>query len=53
MIVYDRHLTLPEIEALWNAQADHRNQWSELGEDEIVEFVQKITLARIKALSLS
>ena len=33
-------LSLDELEALWNSQADHMNQWDELGLDEIVAFAQ-------------
>lgn len=33
-------LSVPELEAMWNAQADHMNQWDELGLDEIVAFAQ-------------
>jgi hypothetical protein len=35
-----RPLTLPELEAKWNAQSDRMNQWSELGMDEIVWYAQ-------------
>jgi hypothetical protein len=33
-------LSVPELEVMWNAQADHMNQWDELGLDEIVAFAQ-------------
>jgi hypothetical protein len=33
-------LTLDELKALWNSQADQMNQWDELGIDEIVAFAQ-------------
>ena len=33
-------LNLDELESLWNSQADHMNQWDELGLNEIVAFVQ-------------
>lgn len=33
-------LTLQELEAAWNAQADHMNTWDELGLDEIVAWAQ-------------
>jgi hypothetical protein len=33
-------LTLDELKALWNSQADQMNQWNELGIDEIVAFAQ-------------
>jgi hypothetical protein len=26
------------IQALWNSQVDHQNQWDSLGEDEKLEF---------------
>ncbi len=35
-------MTLEELKAAWNAQADECNQWSELGLDEIVAFAQKV-----------
>ena len=33
-------LNLDELKALWNSQAEHMNQWDELGIDEIVAFAQ-------------
>ena len=30
-------MTLDELEAAWNAQADQHNQWCELGLDEMAE----------------
>lgn len=35
-------LTLQELEAAWNAQADKFNQWDELGLDEIVAWAQAV-----------
>lgn len=35
-------LTVDELEALWNAQADKFNQWADLGLDEIVYFAQAV-----------
>ena len=37
-------MTLDELEAAWNAQADPFNQWEELGIDEIVAFAQQQAL---------
>ena len=37
-------MTLDELEAAWNAQADPLNQWEELGLDEIVAFAQQQVL---------
>jgi len=39
-------LTLDELEAAWNAQADAFNSWDELGIDEIIWFAQQQALAR-------
>jgi hypothetical protein len=39
-------LTLDELEAAWNAQADAFNSWNELGIDEIIWFAQQQALAR-------
>ena len=39
-------LGLDELEALWNAQADRFNEWTELGIDEIVAFAQQQALSR-------
>lgn len=35
-------MTVQELQAAWNAQADKQNQWDELGLDEIVYFAQQI-----------
>jgi len=35
-------MTLSELEAKWNANADAMNKWNELGLDEIVWFAQQI-----------
>ena len=37
-------MTLNELEAAWNAQADPFNQWEALGLDEIVAFAQQQAL---------
>lgn len=34
-------MSIDELEAAWNAQADAMNQWDELGIDEIVDFAQE------------
>ena len=34
-------MTLKELEAAWNAEADHYNQWPNLGLDEMIEFAQQ------------
>lgn len=34
-------MTIEELKAAWNAQADKFNQWDDLGIDEIVNFAQK------------
>jgi hypothetical protein len=39
-------LGLDELEALWNAQADRFNEWTELGIDEIIAFAQQQALSR-------
>ena len=33
-------MSIDELKAAWNAQADKYNQWDELGLDEIVAFAQ-------------
>lgn len=35
-------MTIPELQAAWNAQSDKHNQWDELGIDEIVAFAQQM-----------
>jgi hypothetical protein len=39
-------LGLDELQALWNAQADRFNEWTELGIDEIIAFAQQQAVAR-------
>jgi hypothetical protein len=34
-------MSIDELKAAWNAQADAMNQWDELGLDEIVDFAQE------------
>ena len=41
------------IKDLWNSQADHQNQWGNLGEDEKLEFVAAATRARCIELVLA
>lgn len=43
-------MTLKEIEAAWNSDADEYNQWDSLGYDEMMEFAQK--QARIECAAL-
>lgn len=38
--VEEKIMTVDELKDLWNSQADHMNQWDELGLDEIVAFAQ-------------
>ncbi len=39
-------MTLNELQAAWNEQADAMNSWGELGMDEIVAFAQEQVLKR-------
>jgi len=37
--------TLDELITAWNSQADAYNTWANLGEDEIVDFAQRVAIA--------
>jgi hypothetical protein len=35
-------MTVDELKKRWNSEADHMNQWDELGLDEIVFYAQTV-----------
>lgn len=35
-------MTLDELEAAWNAQADQHNQWCDIGLDEKIAYAQQV-----------
>ena len=46
-------MTVDEIKAAWNAQADKYNQWDELSEIEKIEWAVKYSMATVKRTHLT